>query len=283
MAHPRTQIYDSTLDPPLPLNVVGPFVYEDPDHPSLKRLREQEHPDDVAGSGSTFERLMRLRNWVATQWDFSTPEPYPPWDAVTILDWIRNRKTGGFCGIYAIVFGQAAISLGLRHMRFVELGHERNPICHFLTEVWHPEQKKWVVLDPVQGIGGTFTRGDEYLSALDLHEARMTGQIEGIQYHPPPEPPRARRHKRYTLEDWLHSYYYVRWVWRQNFLTEPPPYWNINNTFDRYYDCVEWRDSRTTPWEESNAPLFPTCPPHVPLCWRRANDASLIYATPAED
>ena len=278
----RTQCYDHTLEPPLPLNEVGNFIYQDLDHPSLQKLRERERLDDVvADATDDFDRLVKLRNWTATQWDFGTPNPYPPWDALDILDWIRSGKTQGWCGIYAIVFSQTVMSMGNPNVRFVELGSRHNPICHFLTEVWHTGQNKWVILDPVQGSGGTYSRGDELLNALDLHKAFVGDDMTGIQFNPPVEQPTSSRSP-HSLEEWAPSYYRFRIIWRNNYLIDPPPFWNINNTFDRYYDAIDWYDPRIEQWEDSTCRLFPTCPPHTQMTQRRCDDVSILYA-PARD
>src|SRR5690349_13373752 len=68
-----------------------PVRYEDPSHPRLKELRERENLDAVVLPGrSEFENILAMKDWVAAQWPHSTPDPYPPWDAITILDWIRG-------------------------------------------------------------------------------------------------------------------------------------------------------------------------------------------------
>ena len=46
----------------------------------------------MQGSGSEFERILRLKDWVAAQWEFGNPAPYPPWDAMTILDLESGEK-----------------------------------------------------------------------------------------------------------------------------------------------------------------------------------------------
>jgi len=275
----RSAPYGKGLAPATELNEIGPYIFEDLGHPSLVSLREREHLDDiVAGELNDFDKLVRLRNWVATQWKFGNPEPYPPWDALIILDWIRNGKTGGFCGNYSIVFGQALMSLGWPHVRFVEIGTQENPICHFLVEVWHSQQRKWVILDATGGAGGTFTRNGLYLNALEMHEAWMSNDLNGITYNRPPDYSPSGTHP-HDLEAWAACYYYLRVVWRQNFLSDPPPFWNVNNTFDRYHDCVEWYDPRVVQWEDSVVPVLADkdWPQHTRLSQRRCNKANLLY------
>jgi hypothetical protein len=118
-----------------------PLKEERWDHPRLQLLRRREKLDQVVAAGRTqLEKIVLLRKWAHDQWKESTTFYYPPWDAVEILDLARKERNYGFCAQYAIVFLQAARSLGL-HARYVDLGH-------FLTAVWSDEHDKWLIMDP---------------------------------------------------------------------------------------------------------------------------------------
>ena len=154
--------------------MMGRFrIMEDPvDHPRLQLLRRREKLDLVIAPGKTqLDKFVLLRHWAHEQWQSAPTFRYPPWDAVEILDLARKRKNYGFCGQYAVVFLQAARSLGF-HARYVDTGH-------FFASVWNDEQQKWMAMDPTNdwhyekdGIGQ---------SGRQLAEASWTGDMEGIE------------------------------------------------------------------------------------------------------
>lgn len=227
-----------------------PFIYQDPGHPALCRLRERERLDEVvAGAETDLDRALRLKRWVQGQWEFGSPQPYPPWNALEILDWIRSGKTGGFCGQYAMVFLQSWLSLGGQG-RYVELSTRDNPYCHFTTELWLADLGKWAILDATSSdtLRCHYVREGVPLSALEIHRAHLSGQEAGVGFVVEGES-QGGSERPATPKD-LEIYYRFRVVFRNNQLSDPPPYTDINNTFDRYADCVEWEDEWTVPWPE---------------------------------
>lgn len=211
------------------------FVYEDYKQPQLRILREQEKLDQVVKKAKTeFEKFILLRNWVKSQWVHSIPQPYPPWNALIILDWIRKGKTGGFCAQYAVVYVQACLSLGLQ-ARYIDTNCKRGT-GHFLTEVWSNDYNKWVVMDPDFNIH--YERNSIPLSALDLHHSWVKNNwqdIEIIQGYPPSKIHHIGDHK-YNLIDY---YYDISIDLRNNHLSQP------NNFWDRKHGYLSWRDEYT--------------------------------------
>lgn len=219
------------------------FRFEQMDHPRLKQLLDQEHLDQVVDlEASPFVQILSLKDWVAGQWPAGNPDPYPPWDALTILDWIRSGKTGGFCGQYAQVFLQALASVGIQ-ARYVEIGSVDNPYAHYVTEVWSTDLGKWVLMDPDYNLH--FERDGVPLGVLEIHDTLLDGSADRLtvvrgtirEGHSDPN--------RWPLKT-AELYHYVRFHLKANHLSVPnePP-------FDRYGDMVEWLDSRVVPWEES--------------------------------
>lgn len=236
-------------------------------HPRLAQLRTQENLDVLrAQSAGETEFFLKLKDWVASQWDHSTPDPTPPWDAVTILDWIRTGKTGGFCGQYAQVLLQALTAYGYP-ARYVEIGLASNPYAHFVVEVWSNEHDKWIVLDADYNVH--FEKYGVPLSARDVHDHYVWRNHEPIDVvlgadrdgHPNPF---SYGHSMTEL------YYYLRFGDKANHLAAPD-----EPVFDRMNDFVEYLDARTVPWERSR---FDSPYPKERLTARTTTDPRVIDA-----
>jgi len=219
----------------------GPlFVSEDPLHPRLARLRQQEQLDRVLqGSPSDLERLLRLAQWTSQQFNATSPFPnYPPWDALEILDRIRRKQTGGFCAQYALVFGQACESLGYG-VRFVGVVNQPGKSGHALTEVYVPSLSRWVAFEPEFGRYYTDTNG-KALSGLDLHFFAV-GKRRGSILQVPSKKPMAR--------DWLSLFYNYKFWLRNNFISVPvyhyyqPRDGGRELVFEGYQ--LRWQDAQT--------------------------------------
>lgn len=155
------------------------FRYQELDDPALSALRTREGLEAIAATDDEDLQVWRLREWARQQFPDGDPNPYPPLNALTILDWIRSGKTQGFCGQHAYVFGQALLSLGYQ-IRYVELGMNRPgpngdeyfPAVHFSVEYWSPTHKKWIYADPNKNLH--MTLNGKPLSALEIHDLYMT-------------------------------------------------------------------------------------------------------------
>jgi hypothetical protein len=246
-----------------------PVRYENPTAPRLAQFVQREQLATVIhGARSEFDALLRLKNWVAAQWPMGDPNPYPPWDAMTILDWIRSGVTGGFCGQYSQVFLQALAAYGVP-ARYLEVGVATFPANHYTTEVWSNDFRKWVLLDVAFNVH--FERGGIPLSALEVHEALVDGRLGDVQ-----AVLGSARAGLPSPNDWpkrtAELYYYLRYHLNGNHVSAPdePP-------FERFDDMIEWVDARTVPWESSQ--LAPELP-HYRLTARSTGDRALVEWQP---
>jgi len=233
--------------PSLPPGDAGlPVRYERFDAARIELLAAREGlAAVVAGSATEFETVLRIKEWVATQFPHTDPDPYPPWDALVILDAIRAGLTGGFCAQYSQVMLQALAALGFP-ARYVEVGLADNPYAHFPIEYWSNQFDKWVVLDADFNLH--FQQNGVPLSALEVHDALVAGTHASVTVvqgayragHPSPA-------------DWplrtKEFYYYLRYHLKANHVSVPN-----EDPFDRWNDMIEWTDSRTTPWQVSTVP-----------------------------
>jgi hypothetical protein len=247
-----------------------PLRYEPFESPRLDELRLREELEAiVAGSTDEFGQMLLLKNWVAQQWPDGLPDPYPPWDAIVVLDWIRGGLTGGFCGQYAQVLLQSLAALGWT-ARYVEIGTNDNPYAHFVLEVWSNQFNKWILLDADYNVH--FERDGVPMSALEIHDAVVASDMAGVVAV---TGPRADGTPDLQVARWpLHTaelYYYLRVHLKANHLTMPdePP-------FDRMNDMVEWEDALTVAWEDSE----------VISAWQKERPTNLrssdrlVYAAP---
>jgi hypothetical protein len=191
----------------------GPiFLAEDPQNPDLQAFARQERLADVVRPYKTdMERIVALCKWASKTFPDSTPFPnYPPWNASTILDWIRKGKTGGYCGQYGFVFGQACQSQGYL-VRYVDVASPENNSGHFTVQVYVPSLNRWIVFEPTWGTYYVDETGNP-LSMMDLHEFAV-GKRKGKVLEWPT--------LKSVPEDRLHLFYFFRYYLRNNFLTVP--------------------------------------------------------------
>ena len=133
----------------------------------LRSLRNREQLDKVVtGAKNDIDVFRQLMEWVRSQWSPGRPHPYPPIDAIVILDKIREGETGGFCAQYCFVLVQCLQSLGYKARYVTIKGHE-------VTEVWSPELSKWVMLDPQYEL--YIREGDTPLSVIEIHNMIRRG------------------------------------------------------------------------------------------------------------
>lgn len=245
-----------------------PVRYQPFDDPQLERLATREHLRTLgAGIPRQFDQIKRVQDWVNAQWPDGTPSPYPPWNALTVLDWIRAGTTGGFCAQYAQVFLQSLAALGFT-ARYIEIGSRENPFAHYLTEVWSNDFNKWVVLDPDFNIH--FERQGVPLSALEVHDALVSSpSMADVQPVFTPSRPRHASPLSWPLRT-AELYYYLRYHLNANHLSRPddPP-------FERFEDMVEFDDPKVTAWEVSTVP---TTFPRTRLTRRRTGDRRVVSA-----
>jgi hypothetical protein len=164
----------------------------------LQPLRKREKIDQViAGAKTNMEVFSRLMSWTRAQWPPGRPDPYPPINAIVILDKIRRGETGGFCAQYCFVLVQCLQSLGYKARYVTIKGHE-------VTEVWSPELLKWVMLDPLYEL--YISRGTTPLSVFEIHTMILRKEYD------------LKVHAQTTLGD-LHEYlsrYEKFAVWAKN-------------------------------------------------------------------
>jgi hypothetical protein len=142
------------------------FTYDNEE--ILRPLREREKLDQViAGARTDMEVFLRLMKWVRAQWSPGKPDPYPPINAIIILDKIRKKETGGFCAQYCYVLVQCLQSFGYK-ARYVTIKN------HEVTEVWSPAFAKWIMLDPLNEL--YISKGGTPLSVFEIHTMILRGE-----------------------------------------------------------------------------------------------------------
>lgn len=230
--------------PSLPPGDAGlPVRFEHFDAPRVQLLAAREGLEAVvAGAADEFQGVLKLKEWVAAQFPHTNPDPYPPWDALIVLDAIRGGLTGGFCAQYSQVLLQSLASLGYP-ARYVEVGTTENPHNHYPLEYWSNQFNKWVLLDADFNLH--FEKDGLPLSALEVHDALVSGAAASVNVvegafrdgHPSPQ-------------DWplgtRELYYYLRYHLKADHVWAPS-----EAALDRWNDTIEWTDSRTIPWESS--------------------------------
>lgn len=131
-----------------------PLVYEQPNHPRVRELRDLV-PQRIRAMRDRWDQVLALRNWVARAWTYEAfGRQYAPWDPGTVLAWKKNNWGHGqkqpiaMCVHYGMVFCSLAAALG--HVcRGVAVTESINgPNGHFMAEIWDRQRHKWIAHDP---------------------------------------------------------------------------------------------------------------------------------------
>ena len=165
------------------------FTHQDPAEPKLSILRRQERLDEiVAGAETQWEQMLALRAWVAVQWVHRAPHEYRrccPWDALTILAWMRADRGHGqpqpdaYCTHYAVVLAQCALALGWQARLWVMSAEPTlHTNGHFVAEIWSAAHGKWVMHDA--DTDSHIERAGVPLSVLEIHDAWREGALDEL-------------------------------------------------------------------------------------------------------
>ncbi|RYC53494.1 transglutaminase-like domain-containing protein [Flagellimonas olearia] len=152
------------------------FQYENTLLPALQKLRTDYHLDNVVkGTTTEFEKILKLRGWVAKHWDWFLPdvevEVQTEWNAFHILDDMDRKgnpkKVGGYCLYYSIVLAQACQSFGIP-ARIVNINHSVMG-GHEVVEVWSRDYGKWIMMDANFDSMFVCKKKNIPLNVLELH------------------------------------------------------------------------------------------------------------------
>ncbi|WDE98054.1 hypothetical protein PQO03_19735 [Lentisphaera profundi] len=137
------------------------YQWQNPKHPQLIKLIKDEQIENIIDNKDEVQKFLALNNWTRAQWQPGSPKIYPPWNANTILQMIRQKRTGGFCGQYTQVLAQTLTALGY-NTRYLWLN------AHFSMEVYSNTLNKWIIIDPFYHC--VLKKGDQYLNAYETYK-----------------------------------------------------------------------------------------------------------------
>jgi hypothetical protein len=126
-----------------------PFVYESPDAPHLKRLRDTfDLPKLIAGASTEYDAMLALGAWLGSRWDHGCdpiPGGTPAMDVVhTIRQGMRGQKY--WCEVASKVAVQGFAAMGWP-ARLVSASSDGRRWEHAVLEAWSSEFARWFVID----------------------------------------------------------------------------------------------------------------------------------------
>lgn len=218
----RLRSRSTTLRDPRPPRM----VYSDAKHPKLAELRAML-PKTVTTVRDPWKQLLTLRTWVATRWSHDPfGSAYCPWDAPTILDWVKhNRGHGGrgkvaMCVHFAVTFASFATALGHR-ARCVAITKDINGMDgHFVCEAFDHQQGKWIMHDANYDV---HYEDAQPLSAVEISQRAGQGSVASLVRAGKGMPTRPARLLRAFQQYFATgTSYALVGVWlRMDFITDP--------------------------------------------------------------
>lgn len=162
-------------------------VWERPDHPQLKALvRRFGLRQTIRGKRHTYDQVRALMTQTAFLWKVGQAPPGHgyncPWNAFTIVAWmnagsVQNElRPVAYCVHFGVILVQFCAALGIVARNVVM--EDDIPECksgHFVCEVWIPEWRRWIFVDP--DLDCVYEADGEILSMAQLSDACLGGWI----------------------------------------------------------------------------------------------------------
>ena len=128
------------------------FLFPDTDDPYLIELRRHYPLDSLLeGAQSDQERVRRILNWTHQRWSHNGRQDPQGRDAISIL---KEAEAGGQfpCFAYAIVLRDQLLAHGMPartlYLKTEDAARANYPPGHVATEVYLPDRKEWIFVDP---------------------------------------------------------------------------------------------------------------------------------------
>jgi len=196
------------------------FIWER-DRKKLRLLRKQEGLDKILlGAKNQWEKIRRLNDWAHHQIllaYYGHPIKPMPIDIFNQLELLRSRKSQGWCGNYALIFIQAALSVGIPARCFAIWAVAGD--THTIADAWDRNLKKWITVDPYYNIH--YVLGNKHLSVYDLCKLVNKNDIGGVVIRHP----LFGDYITYSTfkPDILNYFHNFGLTMRNNFITNPKP------------------------------------------------------------
>ena len=118
-------------------------------HPKLKELRKKYDLDTITGNGNTFEKTLRLMNWVNKNVAHSSNKPpdFEKENSLVLLDY-AYQKRGVNCLLQSIIFSESCLAMGIKAKPFWLMPQSpQDQEGHTVVIAYIPELKNWIMLD----------------------------------------------------------------------------------------------------------------------------------------
>jgi hypothetical protein len=198
------------------------YGFEEYYNPRLRGLRRR-YGIDAAVDGETdeFQKILRLRHWVHSQWRIDNNNNYHG-DAFAILE--KAKAGDGFNCHHSMIVQEAVFATFGLVSRYLGVDRDHRDlgrsVHHGVNEVWSNDFAKWVLSDAKYDVH--YERDGIPLSALEVHEGvRADGgqgitMVQGLERRPTamstdPEYPEAS----------VRNYWWVAYHTRQDPFTHP--------------------------------------------------------------
>jgi hypothetical protein len=125
------------------------FRYQDAHQPELAALRDAFDLENVAGTGSDRERIIRLMEWVFEKVPHDGRSSPAAWNTFDIVRYHEATGHGVNCRKLAIMLSEVYLAVGYpaRHVTCKPRPAQFSD-CHVVTAVWSPEDRRWLMMDP---------------------------------------------------------------------------------------------------------------------------------------
>lgn len=147
------------------------FYYENPEEANLQILKEKYKLSEVVkDEKDDFDKSLKLMKWINTKMKYSKGSISTKEDALSILKEAEGKNTTFSDKDFAIVYSQAASSLGIYvrrgEYRIKNSQQDGKNSYYKVCEVWSDKYSKWIMLDVVSN--SYIEYGGKPLSAVEV-------------------------------------------------------------------------------------------------------------------